>query len=516
MKLKVKDLGLLSGSISVVVMHDDDAFALGANPGDRVKLFHLDESSEEDENDEGIVASVDLATGMRNKIVHQGEIGLYGEVVQMFKLAEGETEISVQLGTKPISYDYIMNKIRGKALATREINEIITDCAKGTLLPVEMAAFVVALEINGATDDEVVDLTNAMTNSGEVFDFGETVYDKHSTGGVPGNKVSEVIVPICKAAGLFIPKTSTRAITSPSGTADVFEVLAPVSFSKEQIVDILKQERAGIFWGGAIDTAPADNALINVEKPLNLDPYPLMIASILCKKKSLGVSKLVLDVPCGKGTKFQTVDDGKKYAYRFKEIAKRVGIDAICLLTSASQPIGHAVGPALEAREALSLLIDINNGPSSLMNKVTELAGVLLEMAGKAPEGKGKDLAVKLLQSGEAYEAFKRIVAAQGGNPDIRPEDIEVGPYVADLPASMEGHITAVENSSINRIAKIAGCPAAKKAGVVIHFKIGELVKEGETIFSIYSDNKKRLEEAVAFYNQNPPQKIGGMTLERI
>lgn len=521
MIFQIKRLGLRSGLISIVVLDDDDAFALGANPGDRIRIFHVqrndlnnDEINNGEKTSNTVVASVDLATG--TGIVNKGEVGLYDEVAEKMKFSEEETEVEVQLYSKPLSFDYIMKKVHGAELNTLEIQAIISDATNGVLLPIEIAAFVVGLEINGATDDEVVKLTEAMTDSGDILTFGETVYDKHSTGGVPGNKVSEIIVPICKAAGLFIPKTSTRAITSPSGTADVFEVFAPVSFSIDEIKRILKKERAGIFWGGAIDAAPADNILINVEKPLNLDPYPLMIASILCKKKSLSVTKLVLDVPCGKGTKFPTVDDGKKYAFRFKEIAKRVGIDCICLLTSASQPIGHAVGPAIEAREALTLLMNPEKGSSSLMNKSCELAGVLLEMAGKAPEGKGAEFAIEILKSGKAYEAFKRIVKAQGGNPDIQPEDIEIGPYVADMKATATGHITAVENASINRIAKIAGCPADKKSGIYIHAKIGIQVQEGDVIFSIYSDSEKRLEEAVEYYNANPPQKIGGMTLERI
>ncbi|MHA1920354.1 MAG: AMP phosphorylase, partial [Promethearchaeota archaeon] len=262
--------------------------------------------------------------------------------------------------------------------------------------------------------------------------------------------------------------------------------------------------------------APADNALIRVEKPLTLDPFPLMIASILCKKKALGVRKLVLDIPCGKGTKFPRIEDGRKFANRFKEIASKVGVDTICLLTNASQPVGHAVGPALEAREALRLLIDPSIGPSSLRNKSCELAGILLEMAGKAPEGKGKDLALDILNSGKAYEAMKRIIKAQGGNPEIKPEEIKVGPFITEMKSSDNGFITSVRNEYINRIAKIAGCPSVKESGIEIERKIGQKTKKGEIIFRIYSYNEKRLEEAVEFYNSHPPQILGGMTLERI
>lgn len=512
MRFKFKRLGLSSGDIPIIVMNDDDAFQMGVNPGDRVRIFPLDADGHEVEP--GVVAIVDYATG--TGVVDRGYVGFYDEVAKKLGVDIGDQELEIQLSSKPKSFEAIKEKIAGKTLSAKEIETIITDCTQGNLLPIEIAAFLTGLEIRGATDAEVVNLTLAMAQSGEILDFGDDVYDKHSTGGVPGNKVSLVIVPIIAAAGLFIPKTSTRAITSPSGTADSMEVMAPVAFSKEEVVKIFKKERAAILWGGALDSAPADDVLIRIEKPLSMDPFPLMIASILCKKMAMGVKYLVLDVPCGKGTKFPTVSAGRKYATRFKQIGKEVGIKCTCLLTSASQPVGHAVGPALEAREALRLLIDPTAGPASLRNKSCELAGVLLEMAGKAPEGKGKDLALQILRDGEALQAMRQIISTQGGNPDVQPADVKVGPFVAEMRSDREGHVTSVKNKYINQIAKIAGCPAAKQAGVEIEKKIGASVKESDLLLRIYSDSELRLKEAVEFYNAHPPQVLGGMTLEKV
>jgi AMP phosphorylase len=354
-----------------------------------------------------------------------------------------------------------------------------------------------------------------MAHSGEVLEFGHDVFDKHSTGGVPGNKVTLIIVPIVAAAGLFIPKTSTRAITSPSGTADSMEVLANVSFSQEKLRELLKAH-ACIAWGGAINMAPADNDLINIERPLNMDPQGLMIASILCKKLAMGVKKLVLDIPCGPGTKFPTLEDGKRFAILFNSVAKRVGIENICALTQATQPIGHFVGPALEAREAMRLLRDFRAGPNSLIQKSVELAGILLEMGGKAPAGNGKQLATEILRDGRAYKAMQQILALQDGNPELDPEDIPVGPYIAEMKATGSGHVSEVKNKFINEIAKIAGCPAAKGAGIEILAKIGALVEEGQVIFRIFAETEQRLADAVAHYNSHPPIILGGMVIEQI
>ena len=336
-------------------------------------------------------------------------------------------------------------------------------------------------------------------------------------GGVPGNKVSLIIVPIVASAGLTIPKSSTRAITSPSGTADSMEALAPVAFTPEELNKIVAEENACLIWGGALETAPADNILIEIERPLHMDPVGLMIPSILTKKLSLGVKKLVLDIPVGEGTKFATPDKGKQFAYIFKEIAANVGIEAECALTLANQPIGHAVGPALEAKEALTLLRDYSAGPNSLIEKSTDLAGIILEMSGKAQKGMGQAMAKEILRSGKAYEKMKKIIKAQGGNPEITPEDIKLGPHIKEFFSSKEGYIVEVNNSIINQIAKAAGCPSSRTSGIEIIKKQGAKVKEGELVFRIYSHSESKLRKAEKVYNATGgPIRLGGMVIERV
>ncbi len=414
------------------------------------------------------------------------------------------------------SYDYILKKIKGKILSALEIREIIKDTVNGKLSDVELAALITAIKIQGMTNEEIVNLTQAEVSTGDLFDFGSDVYDKHSTGGVPGNKVSLIIVPIVAAAGLIIPKTSTRAITSPSGTADSMEVLAPVKFKSDEVKKMIKNNGSCIILGGHLETAPADSILIKIEKNLHLDPFGLMIPSILAKKMSMGVKKLVLDIPCGKGTKFKNADEGRKFALFFKEISRKVKIDTECALTNAIQPIGHCVGPAIEAREALHLLYDYKKGPNSLIEKSTDLAGILLEMGGKAQQGTGQQMAKNILKSGRALEKMKEIIEIQGGNPNIKPEDIEVGPEEAELFSAKSGYVTDIDNSIINKIAKTAGCPQEKLAGVQLFKKIGALVKEGDLIFKIYAKNSSKLEKATKIFNASSPVILGGMIIERI
>jgi len=512
MKFKVKEINFETGNTKVVVINIKDAQELGQKAGERIAVKNPQSKSLEDKYWVAI-----LQIDYSNSLVHPGEIGIFLDILKEKKDLVDNMMISVKPADPPDSFKYIQKKIRGAKLTTEEINSIIQDTVSGSLSRIDLATFITAVSINGMDNEEMTALTYAEARSGELFDFGPEVYDKHSTGGVPGNKVTLIIVPIVAAAGLTIPKSSTRAITSPSGTADSMEVLAPIAFDAEKLKSIVSKEKACIIWGGALNTSPADNILIEIERPLHMDPIGLMIPSILTKKLSLGVKKLVLDIPVGEGTKFPTPDNGKQFAYLFKEIAKNVGIEAECALTLAHQPIGHAIGPGLEAKEALTLLMDYSAGPNSLIEKSTDLAGILLEMGGKAQKGKGQSLAKEILRSGKAYEKMKRIIEAQGGNPEIKPKDIKIGPHSKEFFAIKAGHITGVNNAIINRIAKATGCPHSKNSGVEIFKKQGARIKEGDLIFRIHSGSQTKLKKAEKIYNSTGgPIILGGMMIERI
>jgi len=489
MKLKVKEINFETGNTKDVVLNIKDAQELGQKAGERIIVKNIQSKTLEDKYWVAI-----LQIDYSNSLVHPGEIGIFLNLFKEKQDLINNMMLSVKPADPPDSFKYIQKKIRGTKLTTEEINSIINDAVSGSLSRIDLAALITAVSINGMDNEEMTAMTHAEARSGELFDFGPEVYDKHSTGGVPGNKVTLIIVPI-----------------------DSMEVLAPIAFDAEKLKSIVSKEKACIIWGGALNTSPADNILIEIERPLHMDPVGLMIPSILTKKLSLGVKKLVLDIPVGKGTKFPTPDNGKQFAYLFKEIAKNVGIEAECALTLAHQPIGHAIGPGLEAKEALTLLMDYSAGPNSLIEKSTDLAGILLEMGGKAQKGKGQILAKEILRSGKAYEKMKRIIEVQGGNPELKPKDIKIGPHSKEFFAIKAGHITGVNNAIINSIAKAAGCPYSKNSGVEIFKKQGARIKEGDLIFRIHSDSLNKLKKAEKIYNSTGgPIILGGMMIERI
>jgi AMP phosphorylase len=498
--LVVKILDLSAGS-RVVVLNTKDAQNIGVVPWDRLRLRA--------DGDRTVAALVDLT----KSIVMESQIGLPRTIAQELKVNEGQS-VSIQPIPPPVSVRYVHDKMRGRKLNREELYSIVRDVVDKNLSEVEMAAFLMSEQYQGMADDELLWLTHAIAETGTQIDFEKPVYDKHSIGGVPGNKVSLIIVPIIAASGLLIPKTSSRAITSPSGTADTMSVLAPVEFSAQELRKIASRINGALVWGGGLNLAPADDAFITVEYPLQLDPEPQMIASILAKKLAVGTDFLVLDIPTGEGAKITTSEEARRLGNRFIDLGAKLGIRIKCGVTYGGQPVGHAVGPALEAKEALQTLE--GKGPTSLVEKSTALAGMLLEMAGKATKGNGQDIAKEILQSGHALKKMKEIIEAQGGDPNIKSEQIAIGTHKQSVTAPADGYVTHVSNAAINQIARATGAPSERGSGVVLYLKRGNKISRGEPILDIFAERHTKLEEAYSLVAKLQPITIEGMLLEEI
>ena len=455
-----------------------------------------------------------LVRVIKAPLVAENELGLGDNLARTMGVVDGN-DIVLTGRKKPQALPAIMKKYDHQKWTSDDMRLIVDDIYNGNLSDLEMAAFTLTMQYDSLDTEETEHLTKAFTIHGETIEFNEPVYDKHSIGGIPGNKVSLIIVPIVAAAGLLIPKTSSRAITSPSGTADTMEVLANVKFSAEEIQAIAPKTRGMLVWGGQLNLAPVDSEIITrVERPLSLDPESVIIASILSKKLSTGVKHLVLDMPTGAETKMPSRSQAQDLSMLFVEIGRRVGIQVECAITYADQIVGHSAGPALEAREALNTLM--GNGPRSVLEKSVELSGILFEMAGIAQRGKGALMAMEIVQSGKALKKFREIIGAQGGDPNVTPENIEVGKYQTELKAPKDGYIAYISNSQLKSIAAALGCPADKKSGVILHRKIGEFVKEGDTIMELFASREGALDHAIQIAKTKSPFRQEGMVLERI
>ncbi len=499
MKLKSKILGLAAEK-PIVILNKEDAEELDVHPSDRVELFF------------GRRKGTAIAN-VAERFVKEGEMGLYSEIAEHMKVKNGDS-IEVIPSEPPSSLIHIREKLSGKTLDDSSIRKIVEDTVDRKLSEIELTAFVIALYNHGMTTSEVAALSKAMAFTGKTLDLGKKrIFDKHSIGGVPGDKTSMILVPIIGAAGLTIPKTSSRAITSPAGTADRFECLAPVNLGFEEIKKIVNKINCCLVWGGAVDLAPADDLFIKIEYPLSIDP--LLLPSVMSKKKAVGANYLVIDIPTGDGTKVKTTKEAEGLAERFIDLGKKLGIQTVGASTYGGQPIGFGIGPALEAREALMTLKN-GKGPLDTVDKVTHIAGILLDY--KMGSG-GKDEALRLLRSGKAYRKLKEIIEMQGGNPRIRPDDLPIGSERVEVKSNVGGIVSWIDNHSIVEISRAAGTPKDKGAGILLKKKTGDIVKKGETLFEIYAHKNYKLERALKIANSCRAVGVGkkhDMLLEKI
>lgn len=499
MKSKVRIYEIETGK-PIVVLNEEDIADMGIHISDRVKLV---------KGTKRVTAIVDTTTSF----VKTGEIGIFEEVKESLNVKEGDI-IDIKATMRPKSVEFIKKKIRDETLQGHEIRTIIQDIVDNNLSDIELSAFITAEYINGLTMDETVALTSAMVETGEYFDFGNNTVDKHCVGGVAGNRTTLILVPIIAAAGLIIPKTSSRAITSPAGTADTMEVLANVDFNVDELKRIVRKTNGCIAWGGSVNLAPADDKIIRVEYSLSIDPEGQVLASVMAKKKSVDADFLVIDIPVGKGSKIEEMETANALASKFIELGKRLDISTECLVTDGSSPIGNGVGPALEARDVLDILE--GKGPTDLANKAIDLSGVLLELVGKVNKGEGRKVADDILSSGKARKKMQQIIKAQGGNPNIKAEDIQLGEHTHEITSDVKGRVRFIDNSLISKVARAAGAPKDKLAGLYLHVKVGQQVEKDQPLFTLYSEIEDKLDEAIKLTEQLVPIRVGGVILKSV
>ena len=493
MKLIVKPIGLEAFGKSVVILNTDDAAELGTRSSGRVRLKGRDRE---------ITALVNTTS----RIVKKGEVGVYQEVQSSLGLSSGEL-LDVDLSSPPPSLTHIRNRMEGRKLDRDQIAEIIRDTVRGDLSEIELSAFVTSLNTFHLDLDEATSLSIAMVESGKTLKLNRRpIVDKHSIGGIPGDKTTLVVVPIIAACGMTIPKTSSRAITSAAGSADRAEVLMPVDLEIDEVERVVEKTRGCVVWGGSMHLAPADDMFVQIEYPLSIDP--LLLPSIISKKKAVGAEFVVIDIPLGMGAKVKTIADARLLARDFMELGKRLGIRIHCAITNGSQPVGHAIGPALEAKEALETLANRITVPD-LIDKATDIAGMIIDMTGGVD---GKRMAATVMSQGKAEKKLREIIAEQGGDPEMKPEDIKIGEKTLDFQSVESGQVLWINSSRLVEAARLAGAPKDKGAGLILHKKTGDRVNEGERILSLYAEKTGKLEKARESLQQEHAVMVGHRT----
>lgn len=430
--------------------------------------------------------------------LNHGEVGLSDGAIEWLSAAEGD-EITLSHMAPLDSMSDVRRKIYGNTLEPEAFLRIIQDITASNLSNIQLSAFLTACVGDGLNPDEVIALTKAMINVGFQLKWTQKeVFDKHCIGGLPGNRTTPIVVAIIAAAGLTIPKTSSRAITSPAGTADAMETLTNVNLSVEQMKDVVNQEGGCLVWGGSVQLSPADDIMIRVERALDIDSEGQLIASVLSKKAAAGSTHVVIDIPVGQTAKVRSEEAAKLLSEKMIAVGRAIGLNVATVITDGRQPIGRGIGPSLEALDVLAVMQNDVKAPKDLRQKAVLLAGKLLEMGGKASIGEGEVLANEILDSGKAWEKFQRICLAQGGL-----KTPETAPYRQRIKADKSGMITAIDNRKIAKVAKLAGAPDAATAGIYLSASIGLQVEKGQDLFEIYAESPGELAYAMEYLKAN-------------
>ncbi|MBT4166368.1 AMP phosphorylase [archaeon] len=481
MKLKIKKLKFTTGR-PVCIIHEKTAKEMGWAVGGRILITTKKKK---------LISIVDTS----NKIINKNQI-IVSEIIYKKLNLKSNQKVEITPAEKPRSIELIKKKLKGKKLTEKEIKEIINNIANNSLTEIEVAFFVSAIHDEGMDMDETKALTQAMVNSGKQLRLSGKVADKHCIGGVAGNRTTPIVISICAAAGLIIPKTSSRAITSAAGTADTMETIARVDFSIKEIKNIIKKTNACLVLGGALGLAPVDDQIIKIERVVNLDSTAQLLASILSKKISVGSKYILIDIPYGKSAKV-TKQEARELKRKFIALSKKFNLKLDVLLTDGSEPIGNGVGPALEMQDIIRVLGNVNP-PKDLKEKSILLSGNLLELTGKTKKGNGIKLAKEILDSGKAFKKFNQIIKAQKG--DLKLLEKIKPKYTHDIIAKNKIKIKHIDNKLINQLARMAGSPENKAAGIYFHKKKNQIVKKNESILTIHSTSKEKLEQAKKFF----------------
>ena len=443
-----------------------------------------------------IIATLNV---VESELLPADHMGLSTSAWRSLRVREGE-RLGIRHAPVLDSLRHLRKKIHGNTLAGGEIAGIIADISERRYADIEVASFLTACAGDRLDLNEVVALTRAMVAVGSrlIWPDYPRVYDKHCVGGLPGNRTTPIVIAIVSAAGLVIPKTSSRAITSPAGTADTMETLTSVDLSLEQMQRVVRDTGACLAWGGKVNLSPADDLLIRVEKALDMDSDGQLVASVLSKKIAAGSTHILIDIPVGPTAKVRSDEHARKLATLFEQVAAALGIEVRTVITDGRQTVGQGIGPVEEARDVLSVLANHSDAPADLAERACLLAAHLLAMARELALEDAIREARDILTSGRARTQFERICLAQGGLKEL-PEAV----HKLALHARASGHLQATDNRRLAQLAKLAGAPRSPVAGLRLAARLGDPIAHGQTLAHLYAATRGELDYALDYYRHN-------------
>jgi thymidine phosphorylase len=401
--------------------------------------------------------------------------------------------------------DAIKKKLTWGKLNYDEIFTIIKDISENRISDTLITYYVASSFAYETTNEEMYLTAKAMADTGVEFKWDGIVADKHCIWWVPGNETSMIMIPLLASLGIKMPKNFSKSITSPAATGECVGVLMDISFNKKEIEQLVKKNNCCLVWWGGLELAPADDKIIRVSYPLSMQNIAKVVSSIMAKKYAMGINHSLIDIPIGPSAKVKDRKEAKIWKEKFEYVGKKLGMKVHVAITHAEQPIGNGIGAELQVREVLRVLQQHPKRPKDLEDKAIELSAKIIEMIGMAKGKKAEEIARKQIINGAAWKKMQEIIKAQHGkNPSIKSEVLVAGKFTYDVLSTKSGKIQSIDMKDLNMLARTLGCPYENKAGCYLQKKLGDKVKKGETLFTMYATDDNRINLWVQFLKTKP------------
>lgn len=469
-----------------VLLNEHEAREHGINSRDKVSLIY--EWKE-------IVADVDLS----HNYIKPGEVGILKDVVQKYKIEAGKIVAVAFTHNETLSVEALKKWLKGLKLNEKETFSIMKDIATNRFTDTLTTYYSALWFFYPSTDKELYVMAKAMAETWEMLHFKWVVADKHCIGWVPGNETTMIIIPLLASLGIKMPKTFSKAITTPAATGECVSVLMDISFSKKQIENLVKKENTCLVRGGGLDLAPADEKLIKAAYPLSMQSYSRTVVSIMAKKYAMGVNHSLIDIPVGPTAKVPDMKIANHLKKQFTYVWEKLGMKVHVEITPALEPIGSGVGAVMQVREVLRVLQQHELRPMDLQNKAVYLASKIIELVGMAKGKVAEKLALETVKSGKAWKKMQRIIKAQNGNPNIKSEELKLAPVKKEIKAERDGKVKTINMKILNVAARTLGAPIDLKAGLYLHKKTGDRVKKWDIIYTLYASEQSKIKMVLKY-----------------
>lgn len=484
-----------------ILLNEHEAWDHGINSMDKVALMY--EGKE-------IVVDADLS----HSYIKPGEVWILKDVVQKYHIQANKPVAIAFTSNSALSIEALKKGLKGVKLNEKETFAIMKDIATNRFTDTLTTYYSALGFFFPSINHELYVMAKAMAETGEMLHFPWVVADKHCMWGVPGNETTMIMIPLLTSLGIKMPKTFSKAITTPAATGECVSVLMDISFSKPQIEKLVKEHNTCLVRGGGLDLAPADEKLIRAAYPLSMQSYSRTVVSIMAKKYAMGINHSLIDIPMGPTAKVPDMKTALELKKQFIYVGQKLWMKVHVEITDAIEPIGAGIWAVLQVREVLRVLQHHELRPMDLQNKAVFLAAKIIELVGMAKghgPARGKTaekLALETIKSGKAWKKMQEIIKAQHGNPNVKSEWLQLAKIKKEIKAEKDGTVRSIDMKILNVVARTLGAPIDLQAWLYLRKKTGDAVKKWDIIYVLYANEAPKIQMAIDYLDQKKMYEI--------